>query len=90
MLMMQAIMSDPNMPQDMKDILLKGLAGLKPGKEQKIDLIKSFINGLPKDPRERKKIVGTEKDPTPQQIAAWAARLADAVVGSLSGETREG
>ena len=91
MLMMQTIMSDPNMPQDMKDILLKGLAGLKPGKEQKIDLIKSFINGLPNEQRERKKIVGTEKNPTPQEIAAWAARLADAILGSLSGEQkREG
>jgi hypothetical protein len=90
MLMMQAIMGDPNMPQDMKDIFLKGLAGVKPGKEQKIDLIKSFMKDLmAKIPRDQKKIVGTEENPTPQEIAMWAAKQAQAILDTLEGKTRE-
>ena len=90
MLMMQAIMGDPNMPQDMKDIFLKGLAGVKPGKEQKIDLIKSFMKDLmAKEPRIQKKIVGTKENPTAQEIATWAAKQAQAILDTLEGKTRE-
>ena len=93
MLMMQAIMGDPNMPQDTKDMLLKGLAGLKPGKEQKIDLIKSFMKDLlSKSPSDQKKTLGKKSSdpaPTEQEIAAWAANLADAILGSLSGKKKE-
>jgi hypothetical protein len=93
MLMMQAIMGDPNMPQDTKDMLLKGLAGLKPGKEQKIDLIKSFMKDLlSKSPNDQKKTLGkkpSDPAPTEQEIAAWAANLANAILGSLSGKTRK-
>ena len=90
MLMMQAIMGDPKMPQDMKDIFLKGLAGIKPGKEQKIDLIKSFMKDLmAKEPRDQKKIVGTKENPTAQEIATWAAKQAQAILDTLEGKTRE-
>ena len=93
MLMIQAIMGDPNMPQDMKDIFLKGLAGIKPGKEQKIDLIKSFMKDLMgKSPNDQKKIMGkklSDPAPTKEEIAQWAAGMADAILGSLSGKTRE-
>lgn len=90
MLMMQAIMGDPKMPQDMKDIFLKGLAGIKPGKEQKIDLIKSFMKDLmAKEPRDQKKIVGTKENPTAQEIATWAAKQAQAILDTLEGKTKE-
>jgi len=90
MLMMQAIMSDTKMPQDMKDIFLKGLAGIKPGKEQKIDLIKSFMKDLmAKEPRIQKKIVGTKENPTAQEIATWAAKQAQAILDTLEGKTKE-
>ena len=92
MLMIQAIMSDPNMPQDMKDIFLKGLAGIKPGKEQKIDLIKSFMKDLmDMSPNDQKKMMGKERTdpaPTKEEIAQWAAGMADAILGSLSGEQK--
>jgi len=93
-MMMQSIYADPKMPQAMKDILLKGLANLKPGAEQKLTLMNSFIDSLPDDPRKRQKIVGTKVNPTPAEIAKWASEMADAMLTQISGskpkKTREG
>jgi len=92
-MMMQSIYADPKMPQAMKDILLKGLANLKPGSEQKLTLMKTNMESLlGKTPNEQKDIMGIPREgkaPTQAQIAKWAAEMADVMLAQIYGSASE-